>query len=244
MSADILIGIDSGTSVIKAVAFDLRGQQLASFAVPNRYHTSADGAATQDMARTWADCATALRGLGDRVPNLAARTAALAVTGQGDGTWLAGADNRPVTDAWLWLDARAAPTVQRLAASPQNRARFEATGTGLNTCQQGSQMAHIAAHHPDLLARAEVALHCKDWLYLNLTGIRATDPSEASFTFGNYRTRAYDDAVIDALGLTAQRRLLPPVLDGTETTHPLTAKPPPPPACARARPCLWAMWTW
>lgn len=224
MSADILIGIDSGTSVIKAVAFDLRGHQLASFAVPNRYQTGADGTATQDMAATWDDCAAALRGLGNHVPDLAQRTAALAVTGQGDGTWLAGPGNHPVADAWLWLDARAAPTVRKLAASPHNRARFEATGTGLNTCQQGSQMAHMAAHHPDLLAAAEVALHCKDWLYLNLTGVRATDPSEASFTFGNFRSRAYDAAVIDALGLTAHNRLLPPIIDGTQITHPLTAE--------------------
>ena len=34
--SDILIGIDAGTSVIKAVAFDLAGRQLASAAVPNR----------------------------------------------------------------------------------------------------------------------------------------------------------------------------------------------------------------
>ena len=49
------------------------------------------------------------------------------------------------------------------------------------------------------------ALHCKDWLYLNLTGVRATDPSEASWTFGNFRTRRYDDTVIEALGLTRRR---------------------------------------
>ena len=103
-----------------------------------------------------------------------------------------------------------------------DRARFEATGTGLNTCQQGAQLAHMQATD-SLPSGAEVALHCKDWLYLNLTGIRATDPSEACFTFGNFRTRAYDDTVIEALGLTARRHLLPPILDGTENTHPLTA---------------------
>ena len=68
---------------------------------------------------------------------------------------------------------------------------------------------------PGLLDRAEVALHCKDWLYLNLTGVRATDPSEASWTFGNFRTRAYDDTVIEALGLTRRRGLLPEIVDGT-----------------------------
>ncbi|MES2433530.1 MAG: FGGY-family carbohydrate kinase [Pseudomonadota bacterium] len=220
--AELLIGIDSGTSVVKAVAFTLNGAQIAAFAVPNAYMTGADGAATQSLAQTWADCATALRGLAEKVPNLAARTAAISVTAQGDGTWLAGSGNTPVGDAWLWLDARAAPTVERLAASPANRARFEATGTGLNTCQQGAQMAHIDHFHPELLDTAEVVLHCKDWIYLNMTGVRATDPSEASFTFGNFRTRAYDAQVIDALGLNHRRNLLPEILDGSQITHPLT----------------------
>jgi erythritol kinase len=80
----------------------------------------------------------------------------------------------------------------------------------------------MAAFTPDMLDRAEAALHCKDWLYLNLTGVRATDPSEASFTFGDFRTRTYDDTVIAALGLTAHRHLLPPIVDGTQITHPLT----------------------
>lgn len=219
---DIIIGVDAGTSVIKAVAFSLTGAQLGVASVRNHYVTGADGSATQSLNQTWNDCARALRELADKVPELAARTAAVALTGQGDGTWLVGADNAPVGDAWLWLDARAAPTVRRLAQGELERARFEATGTGLNTCQQGSQMAHMQASAPDLLDRAEVALHCKDWLYLNLTGIRATDPSEASFTFGNFRTRAYDDTVLAALGLTARRNLLPDIVDGTQITHPLT----------------------
>ncbi|WP_292201370.1 FGGY-family carbohydrate kinase [Mesorhizobium sp.] len=222
-AADVIIGIDSGTSIIKAVAFELNGRQIASASVPNRYASGADGSATQSLAQTWRDCVAALRGLDDKVENLAARTAALAVTAQGDGTWLVGRQDEPVADAWLWLDARAAPTVERLAAGPLGRARFEATGTGLNTCQQGSQMAHMDRHAPELLDQAEVALHCKDWLYLNLTGMRATDPSESSFTFGNFRTRRYDDTVIEALGLSGRRKLLPEIVDGTMVTHPLTA---------------------
>lgn len=221
---NIIVGIDAGTSIIKAVAFDLSGQQLASASVRNRYSTGADGSATQSLSQTWIDCASALRGLSEKVDHLAARTAAIAVTGQGDGTWLVGSDNSPVADAWLWLDARAAPTVTSLASRPLNRARFEATGTGLNTCQQGVQLAHMDRFMPELLDNTEVALHCKDWLYVKLTGVRATDPSEASFTFGNFRTRQYDDVVIDALGLGQRRKLLPEIIDGTEISHALTAE--------------------
>jgi len=219
---DILIGIDAGTSVIKAVAFDLAGRQIATASVPNSYLTGEDGAASQSLAKTWADCARTIRDLGTKVVGLAQRTAALGVTGQGDGTWLVGEDDRPAADAWLWLDARAAPTVRKLCASADERARFEATGTGLNTCQQGAQLAHMASQSPELLEQADIALHCKDWLYLNLTGVRATDPSEASFTFGNFRTRRYDDDVIDALGLRAKRKLLPEIVDGTQVSHPLS----------------------
>lgn len=221
-TGDILIGIDSGTSVVKAVAFDLAGRQIATASVLNRYTTGPDGSACQPLERTWADCVTALRGLGEKVQRLAERTAAISLTGQGDGTWLVGAGDEPIGDAWLWLDARAAPTVRELDRGPLARARFEATGTGLNTCQQGAQMAHMARHFPELLDRAEVALHCKDWLHLKLTGIRATDPSEASFTFGNFRNRRYDDTVIEALGLSSRRGLLPEIVDGSQTTHPLT----------------------
>jgi erythritol kinase len=220
---DLIIGIDAGTSVIKAVAFDLSGRQIDAAATPNRYATRPDGAAFQSMGDTWDDCARTLQDLAVRVPGLARRTAAMAVTGQGDGTWLVGADAAPITEAWLWLDARASGTVRRLRALPADQARFAATGTGLAACHQGPQLAHMMTSAPELLERAEAALHCKDWLYLNLTGIRATDPSEASWSFGDFRTRQYDDLAIDALGLTALRHLLPPILDGSQTTHPLSA---------------------
>jgi erythritol kinase (D-erythritol 1-phosphate-forming) len=222
-SSDLIIGVDAGTSVIKAVAFDLSGHQLASASVRNSYVMGPDGSATQSLPRTWADCVAALRGLAAKVEGLAGRTAAMALTGQGDGTWLVGQNNAPVGDAWLWLDARAAPTVRELASGPLERARFEATGTGLNTCQQGSQMAHMAATCPEMLDKAEVALHCKDWLFLNLTGIRATDPSEASFTFGDFRDRRYSADVIAALGLEGRRHLLPEIIDGSQETRPMTA---------------------
>ena len=91
---DVLIGIDAGTSVIKAVAFDRAGRQIEMASVPNRYATRADGAAFQSLDQTWADCARTLRDLGAKVDGLARRTAAVAVTGQGDGAWLVGRATR------------------------------------------------------------------------------------------------------------------------------------------------------
>ncbi|MEP2027647.1 MAG: FGGY-family carbohydrate kinase [Paracoccaceae bacterium] len=222
--SDILIGIDAGTSVIKSIAFDPSGNQIAMASVPNRYRTRPDGAAVQSMDDTWTDCAETLRDLGEKLDNLAARTAAVAVTGQGDGTWLIDRDNRPLTEAWLWLDARAAPVVERERGGEADRERFRITGAGLNACQMGAQLAHMKDTTPEVVEAADAALHCKDWLYLNLTGERATGPCEAVFTFGDFRTRTYDDRVIEALGLLPEKRLLPDIVDGTQITHPLSAE--------------------
>jgi len=92
------------------------------------------------------------------VPGLRERTAAVGVTGQGDGTWLVDKSNKPVTEAWLWLDARAGPTVRRLRGAPADRARYEATGSGLNVCQQGSQLAHMKATAPEIVAATDAAM--------------------------------------------------------------------------------------
>jgi erythritol kinase len=218
----ILIGLDAGTSVLKAVAFDLHGRQLAVACTPNTVQLGADGAAEQDLDRTWADTAATLRALAQQVPDLAARTVALAATGQGDGTWLIDAHGRPVGPALLWLDGRAAPQVRALRASPAAEPLAALTGTALNPSMQSSHLMWLQAHQPERLARASTALHCKDWLYFCFTGERATCPCEGVFTYGNWRQRAYDDEALALLGLAGYRRLLPPLLDGTRHSAPLT----------------------
>lgn len=219
---DVLIGIDAGTSVIKSVAFDLGGRQIASAAIPNSYEKVGRTGAVQDMDRTWADTTRTLADLAGKVDNLASRVVAIAVTGQGDGTWLIDGKGEPVDKGWLWLDARAGDIVARLRGESGDVERFSHTASGLAACQQGPQLLWMRKEAPEVLARATTGFHCKDWLYFKLTGMRATDPSEAVFTFGDFRKRAYSDTVIDFLGLEEQRRLLPRIVDGADTQHPLS----------------------
>ncbi|MEO1469679.1 MAG: FGGY-family carbohydrate kinase [Pseudomonadota bacterium] len=223
MTRDVIIGLDAGTSVIKAVAFDTAGRQIGSASRANSYRSLPDGGVEQDMARTWDDAAGALAALGAEVEGLAARAIALSVTAQGDGTWLIDAGGRPLHDAWLWLDARAAPETRALAGSEAAAAIYETCGSGLNVCQMRTQLLAMRRTHPGLAERAATAFHCKDWIYLNLTGRRATDPTEGCFTFGDFRTRRYADAVIEGCGLGGLSHLLPPIVDGAVEADGLTA---------------------
>lgn len=222
MNAPLLIGVDAGTSVIKAVAFDTTGQQVGVASTPNTVHLGADGAAEQDLDQTWADTAATLRRLAEVVPDLARRTLVLACTGQGDGTWLIDAQGRPVGPALLWLDGRSAPQVAALRARPEGRWLAERTGTALNPSMQSAHLMWLQAHQPERLARAATALHCKDWLYFCATGERATCRSEGVFTFGDWRRKDYDRETLAWLGLEGLERLLPPMIDGESHHAPLT----------------------
>jgi erythritol kinase (D-erythritol 1-phosphate-forming) len=221
MTREILVALDAGTSMIKALAFGLDGAPLASASRPNRYECLPDGGVVQDMRETWRDAAAALRDLAERIRGLGGTVFALAVTGQGDGTWLVDRAGEPVAPAMLWLDSRAADVVAELHASGLRRELYRYTGCGLNPCNQSAQLVWLQRHMPEALERAATAFHCKDWLYFKLTGTRAVDVSEGTFTFGNFRTRRYEPEILDWLGLSAYRRLLPEMVDGSTTTHPL-----------------------
>jgi erythritol kinase len=222
MSDEIIIGIDAGTSVIKSVAFSLAGEQLAVAAIANHYKTLKNGGVEQDMARTWRDAAQTLRDLADKIDNLNNRVVAIAVTGQGDGMWLIDKDGEPAAPAWLWLDSRAASIAEDFTRSAAYPAHYERTGTGVNACQQNVQLAWLKRHAPEALAAAQSAHHCKDWLYFKLTSERVCDPSEANFTFGNFRSRQYAPGILDALDVSEAKRLLPPIVEGTEMAHGLS----------------------
>jgi erythritol kinase len=217
VKGDILIAIDAGTSVIKAVAFSLSGDPVAVASRPNSYETPGPGQVEQDMHRTWADCVATVRELVDRAPDLAGRTAGLAVTGQGDGTWLIDASGEPVGGGLLWLDSRAASICSAYMKTPAYGEHYAKTGSGLNACMASGQLAWMKRHQPERVARAATAFHCKDWLYFKLTGERVTDPAEANFTFGNYRTRAYEPSILAAMGIGDCDRLLPPIVDGASS---------------------------
>ncbi len=221
---DLLIGVDAGTSVIKAVAFTADGTQVAVASAPTSIERMPDGGAEQDPHATWDAVAAALRRLADEIEGLAGRTAAVGITAHGDGAWLVDSAGDPVGRGLTWLDSRAAPIVDRWRATEAGPALQRITGTAANPCLQSAQLAWLREQHPERVERASAVLHPKDWLYLCATGRAATDPTEGVLTFGDYRTREYSDEVLEVLGMGDLGHLRPEIVDGTHHHDRLTAE--------------------
>ena len=223
LAEDVLIGLEAGASRVTAIAFVPDGQEVGHAAAEIAVHHVADGGVEQDLGEAWHAAALALRALAGRVPKLAARTAALAITGPGGGTSLIDEDGDPVARAWLPADRRAAPLVDRWRRVEIGRRLRDITGSAIEPSLSSAQLAWMARHCPALLDHAATAFQSKDWLYFCCTQERATDPASAAAAFGDFRTGAYDRRVLELLRLPEIARLLPEVVDGTRHQGELSA---------------------
>ncbi|MDG9716831.1 carbohydrate kinase [Streptomyces sp. DH24] len=208
------VGIDVGTSMVKAAAFDGTGRELAVEARPLAL-TLRGGFVEQDMEEVYAAVVAVLGALTAAVPE---PVELAGLTGQGDGVWLVDAAGRPVRPAASWMDGRAHQLVDRWLADGTFEAVFRRTGSAMFPGCPGPLLAWLDSHEPASLDAAATALYCKDMVFRRLTGApAATDVSDASMPFLDPRTRTYDNRVVELLGLTHRRRLLAPVSDPVAT---------------------------
>ncbi|MEQ4204422.1 FGGY-family carbohydrate kinase [Actinopolymorpha sp. B9G3] len=238
------IGVDIGTSVIKAASFDTDGRQLAVASQPAQVVSPRPGWFEQDMDDVFAAVAGVI---GQLVGGGAAPPELIALTGQGDGVWLVDADGHAARPAVSWMDARAAVIVDRWQADGTVEAAFRRTGGAMFPGSPGPVLAWLDAYEPDVLDRARTAGYCKDMVMQRLTGLRATDASDASQPFLDPATRTYARDVLDHCGLAHRADLLAPVVEpvpaagltgkaatllGLPEGTPVTAGPFDLPACA------------
>jgi sugar (pentulose or hexulose) kinase len=221
MTADFLLGIDVGTSVVKSVVFDLAGNERWAASEKSETLAPAVGLAEQDMDSVWRTVMRTVRRTVAEGQLTGHDVAALGITGQGDGTWLIGTDGRPARPAIIWLDGRSGAWISRWLAEGLSQRIFSITGTVPNTATQSGQLCWLADREPDVLRHCRAAVHAKDWIFFQMTGQLSSDESDVSHTFFDVRERAYSDEVFDLVGLTAWRHLAPPAYPCYQNTAPL-----------------------
>ncbi|MGW1233112.1 FGGY family carbohydrate kinase [Streptomyces californicus] len=208
-----IIGVDIGTSVTKAVAFDEEGGARAAAVRRSHVAMLSGGRVEQDLDDVVA-------GVGEVVREVAGAIGgtpdAVALTGQGDGLWLRDERGRPVRPAISWMDARASELVTRWLADGTVGAAYAHTGSGMFPGCHGPLLHWLQEHEPEALDRAAVAGYCVDAVAQHLTGRVCLDASDATLPFLDPRTRRYAPEALAACGVESRADLLPaPAAPGT-----------------------------
>ncbi len=219
MSGDeCLIGIDAGTSVVKAVAFDHAGNEVCSDERPFDTHRPHALWVEQDMDELWATVQECTASIAARLADEGRSISGIGVTSTGDGTFLIDAQGRPVRNGILWCDGRSGEIVERWHAEGTAREAFGICGTSVFTGSQAAQLVWLREHEPEALASAATICHAKDWLFFKLTGKRTTDETDESLTMLRMSTRQYDEEIFRIFGIEDLFPKFPPVLPSEENS--------------------------
>jgi xylulokinase len=210
MGFPTLVGLDVGTTGVKAVALSPDGEVLATASHGYPLSTPHSGWAEQDPADWWAASEAALAEVA------AGRdVAGIGLSGQMHGLVALDVADRVIRPAILWNDQRTAAE----CAEIEERVGFERlvalTGNRALTGFTAPKLLWLRRHEPDAFARIARVLLPKDYVRLRLTGEWAIDVSDASGTLLlDVGRRAWSDEVLAAVDLPAA--WLPPLLESPQ----------------------------
>ena len=213
----MFLGVDIGTSGVKAVVLDEHGAVVAQGTAALTVQRPQPLWSEQDPDAWWAATNAAVQAI-DPAVRRAVRGVGFA--GQMHGATLLGADDRPLRPAILWNDGRSFRECVVLEAATPNLHAISG-----NLAMPGftaPKLLWVRAHEPELFDRVRTVLLPKDEVRLRATGEKASDVSDAAGTLWlDTEARDWSDTLLAATGLG--REHMPKAVEGTATTGTLRA---------------------
>jgi xylulokinase len=200
----ILVGLDVGTTGVKAVAIAPDGRVLATAEEGYPLSTPRPGWSEQDPEDWWRATQRALAAL--------APAAAIGLSGQMHGLVAVDAQDCVLRPAILWNDQRTAAECAEVEERVGLERLIALTGNRALTGFTAPKLLWLRNHEPEVYARIAQVFLPKDYVRLRLTGDRAIDVADASGTLlFEVARRRWSDDVLDALELP--REWLPPAYE-------------------------------
>lgn len=210
------LGIDLGTSAVKAVIIDEREAVLAYASIPVAVPKHPlPLASEQDPESWWQAVEACLDQLAAAHAPLMARVRGIGLSGQMHGLCLLDAEDRAVRPAMLWNDGRAEAEAEALQAEGLGLA--ETLGVPAMAGLTAPKILWLRRHEPQALERTRHLLLPKDVIRLHLTGSYVTDVTDAAGTWLlDEASRGWSEAAIRRVGIDPT--LLPPVVESPTPT--------------------------
>jgi xylulokinase len=214
VSESLFLGLDVGTSGVKAVLVSSLGDVRASATTPLMLSIPRPGWAEQDPIDWWEASVASIRSVRSQVDG--APVAAVGISGQMHSSVFLDRSGEVVRPALLWCDGRTTEECREI----ERRVGGEAQVRDLvsNPALEGFTLPKVLwlrNHEPEAFRQVATVMLAKDYIRYRLTGELATEPSDASATlmYDTARLR-WSKEILDAMELSGS--LLPPVGGSSE----------------------------
>ena len=204
----LFLGIDIGTTGVRAAVIDATGRRLADASVSCALETPAPGRVEGDPDAWWAAVRSTLALLTAKGVRLE-QVDAIGATGQAPTAVLVDAQGSALRRAILWLDVRAGDEARAIdAALGPGRAEAIAANR-LHPYYLGPKLAWLRAHDAGAMNAARFVLQSHAFVAMKLTGEAACDRSTAMLCapLFDVSADAWSSEAATAVGIDA--RLLP-----------------------------------
>ncbi len=180
MKPDLVIGIDCSTTATKAIAWSLDGQPVAAGRCDHAVAQPRPGWHEQSADDWWLALTAALRDVMAQVD--ARRVAGLSIAHQRETFVPVDAAGRPLRDAILWMDDRAATLLPEIEATIGGDRFHRITGKRLSRNLTIAKIRWLAEHEPAIFAATRWHFDTHAYLVHRLTGQAATSWGSADPT--------------------------------------------------------------
>lgn len=196
----IFIGLDIGSTAVKAMALDQSGQILARGKCA--YPTATDGAcSTQKAEDWWQSSVSAVRQVAETLGARAHEVTALSTSAQG-GSMLALDENYvPLTDALTWMDRRAQGESDEMSELFGTRI-YRKCGWRSAASDCSAKLVWLRRNEPEIFKRSAHFMTTEEYVNFRLCGENVTDPTGAGIMrLYNINDGAWDAEMLEYTGI-------------------------------------------
>lgn len=220
---DYLLGVDAGTTRIKAVLYAPGGAVASEAANECSLSRPREGWVEQDPEELWEVVCATVRAAAGGIDRRNDRVLGLSLSTQGGTTIAVDAQLRPLRPAISWLDGRGASVIEDLLGSVGPDESYHLGGFRWSGYLAVAHIAWLRSHEPGLFRRTRRFLQVNDFLISRLTGRLCQDPSNAGITgLYNVLENRWEPRSLGAAGISADH--LSPIRPSGEPVGCLTAE--------------------
>lgn len=212
----LLMGLDIGTTALKAALFDTKGTLLAVTTQEYQLLTPQVNYVEEPAEVYWNAFRDGVTDLKEKYPLSPLDEIALAISAQGETLFFLDSEGYPLRNAIVWMDNRALDEAQALKAHFGDETCYAVTGqVSFEPCWPASKILWVKNHEPEVFAKTAKFLLIEDYFIYRLTGKFSTEGSlVCSSTYWDIIHKAYWSEMLEFIGITEAQ--LPEVLESGE----------------------------
>jgi xylulokinase len=201
-----MLGVDLGTSGLKAVLLSSSGELIAEASQEYPTHYPHPNWAEQEPEDWWRALCTTVRRVMDQAEAADPPLAGICVSSQAPVIVSVARDGQPLMRGMLWLDKRAEAECDVIRAVVSEERIRQITANNLSSYLGAPNYVWLKRHRPDIFEQTHKFLMANSYINLKLTGQYTMDVSQAPLQLlADAKSCDWSPELLDALDLPVEK---------------------------------------